>query len=71
MVYEMRLEDEGFKKPCGVGQVPFGRTGVGHPLKTEIIRFEGRDQGFCMRSHRAEGWGEKQRCGHGCSDLRR
>ena len=71
MVRYMRLENEGFKEPCGVGQMPFGRTGIRHSLKAKILWFKGSDQSFCLGSHRTKGWGEKQRDRHGCCGLRR
>ena len=45
------LQHEGFEEPGGVGQVPFGRTGIGHALQVEILRFQRRDQGFAGMTH--------------------
>ena len=32
------LEQELLKKPAGVAQMPFRRTGIGHPLQAEVFR---------------------------------
>ena len=52
---KVRLEQEGFKEPGGVGQVPFGWTGISHALKAEILRLEGLDQRLRPPSHIQQG----------------
>src|SRR5450830_1087125 len=32
------LENKGFKKPCGVSEVPFQWTGIRHRLHTRVFR---------------------------------
>ena len=50
------LQHYGFKKPAGVGQMPLGRTGVGHGLHALVL---------CR-----EGLGQRQRaCTHGVKAL--
>lgn len=41
VVLQMRREDEGFKEPAGMRQVPLHRTGVGHGLDDMIFAGEG------------------------------
>ena len=44
----VRFEHEGFKKPGGVGQVPFGGAGVRHGLRAAVLGRQGRRQ--CHRA---------------------
>jgi hypothetical protein len=39
-------EDKGFKKPGGMGQVPFGRTAVRHRLQLIVFCFKRMTQLF-------------------------
>jgi len=41
----VRLQHKGFKKPGGVGQMPFGRARVGHGLGAAVFGRQGRCQG--------------------------
>ena len=44
-------QHKGFEKPGGVGQMPFGGAGIGHPLKVEIFGVQRFDQGFTGMPH--------------------
>ena len=55
MTGKVRLQQEGFEEPGGVGQVPFGWAGIRHALQAEILRFEGLDQRLGSPSHIQQG----------------
>ena len=69
-----RPQQKLLKEPGGVTQMPLGRTGIGHSLQAEILRFEGGDQGLAAGPHLSEpgaqGCGQGGQGGAGGSGLR-
>ena len=51
MPAQMRLQQESFEEPVGVGQVPFWGTRVGHPLQVQIFGIQGLDQRLTALAH--------------------
>ena len=47
----VRLQHKGFKKPGGVGQMPFGRAGVGHGLGGAVFGRQGLHQPGGVAAH--------------------
>lgn len=54
MAREVGFQQEGFEEPGGMPQVPLGRTGIGHALQAEVLRFQTLDQALAVLPYRLE-----------------
>ena len=57
---DMVAQDEGLEEPAGVGEVPFGRRGVGHRLEGGVGVGQRRGDGRAQRAHRAVALGQRR-----------
>ena len=55
MAREVGLQQEGFEEPVGVGQMPFGWTGILHALESQILGLQWIDQRLTAPSHLQQG----------------
>ena len=55
MARQVGLQQEGFKEPVGVGQMPFGWTGILHALESQILWLQWINQRFTAPSHLQQG----------------
>src|SRR5450631_3067758 len=62
-VARQRAQHKLFKKPCGVGEMPFRRTGIGHALHHRVFRGQRRNELDAADSQGGVAFRELGRCG--------
>ena len=62
MARQVRLQQEGFKEPVGVRQVPFRGAGILHALQSQILWLQRINQRLAAPSHRQQGVQQQRLC---------